>query len=563
MAATETVSCDVLVIGSGAGGLAAAVTAGKLGLDVLVVEKEPWLGGTTALSGGWLWIPCNPLAQRAGIEDSLDAAHCYLKHELGNRYDEGRVTAFLDNGPRMVSFFERETSVKFFLGTTYPDYHPDSPGARVGGRAICAESYDGRELGTRIEEIRPPVPELTLFGIKVGSGTDFRHFANAQRSLRSALYVLRRIAVHLSDIVVHGRDLRLMNGNALIGRLVRSAYDLNIRLWRSCPAQELLHAEGRIIGATALHSGKPARILARRGVILACGGFSRDIDRRQQLLRYDDLDGTQDSLAAPGNTGDGLRMAERIGAALGQSFANAAAWMPISRPPRRDGTLGVYPHSFDRGKPGIIAVGRDGRRFVNESDSYHDVGSAMIRTRRREPAAFLLGDRRAVRRYGFGMAKPFPIPLGPYLRSGYLMRGRTLAEVALKAGIDAAILEDTVTTYNRAASRGEDPDFRRGGNPYNRYNGDPDNTPNPCLAPIEKPPFYVVAIHIGDLSTFCGVKTDNYARVIDQTGAPIIGLYACGADMESIFGGNYPGPGINIGPAMTFGYVAALHLSHR
>jgi succinate dehydrogenase/fumarate reductase flavoprotein subunit len=563
MAAAETVSCDVLVIGSGAGGLAAAVTAGKLGLDVLVVEKEPWLGGTTALSGGWLWIPCNPLAQRAGVEDSLDAARNYLSHELGNRYDESRVSAFLENGPRMVSFFERETSVKFFLGATYPDYHPDAPGGRSGGRGICAESYDGRELRARIEEIRPPVPELTLFGIKVGAGTDFRHFANAQRSLRSALYVLGRIAVHLRDVVIHGRDLRLMNGNALIGRLVRSAYDLNIRLWRSCPAQELLRADERIVGAMVLRKGKQTQILARRGVILACGGFSKDAGRRQQLLGHYDLGGTQDSLAAPGNTGDGLRMAERVGASLSQTVANAAAWMPVSRPPRRDGSLGVYPHSFDRGKPGIIAVGRDGRRFVNESNSYHDVGAAMISAGRREPAAFLLGDHRSVRRYGLGMAKPFPIPLGSYLRSGYLIRGRTLAEVALKAGIDAVSLEDTVRAYNRAASRGEDPDFKRGGNAYNRYNGDADHAPNPCLAPIEKPPFYIVAIHVGDLSTFSGVKIDNYARVLDQKGAPIAGLYACGADTESIFGGNYPGPGINIGPAMTFGYIAALHLAGR
>lgn len=561
MDATETVSCDLLVIGSGAGGLAAAIAARKLGLEVLLVEKEKWIGGTTALSGGWLWVPGNPLAQRAGSGDSLDEARRYLRHELGPRYDTPRIEAFLKSGPEMVAFLERETEVRFLLGDSYPDYHPDAPGARQGGRALCPLPFDGRALGDRLRQIRPPVRELTLFGLKVGSGPDFRHFANAQRSLKSALYVAGRIVAHCRDVVRYGRDVLLMSGNALVGRLAKTAFDLGVPIWLSSPAAELVKEGGRVAGADILREGRRVRVLARRGVISAAGGFSHDPARRARLFAHVAAGATHLTLAAPGNTGDGLRMAESVGAAIEESYPNAASWMPLSRVPYRDGSFGIYPHSFERGKPGIIAVTEDGTRFANESNSYHDFVAALCRKEagKKEIAAFLVCDRRFIKRYGLGIAKPFPVPLSPYLRSGYLKHGATLGDLARDCGIDAEGLAGTVAEFNRHAREGSDPVFARGVNAYNFYQGDADNKPNPCLAPIEQPPFYAVRIHPGDLGTLDGIRTDEFARALDGEGNVIPGLYAVGTDMASIFAGSYPGPGINLGPAMTFAYIAARH----
>ena len=560
--ADET-SYDLVVVGSGAAGMAAAIAARKFGLDVLVIEKEPWIGGTTAVSGGWLWIPCNPLAQRAGIVDSVDAARAYLQHELGNRYDEARISAFLRTGPEMVDFFERETAVRFLLGP-YPDYRPEAPGSTATGRAICAEPFDGRLLGRRLNEVRPPVRELTLFGIKVGSGPDFRHFANAQRSFRSAAYVAGRVAIHLRDVLLYGRDVKLMSGNALIGRLLKTADDLGIPIWRCCGASALIRDGGRVTGVEAVRDGHRLRILARRGVALTAGGFSHDRRRRDRLFRHLLPGQTDLSLSASGNTGDGADLAEAAGATFDDSYASPAAWMPVSRVPYADGSQGVYPHSFDRGKPGAVAVTAEGRRFVNESNSYHDVGGAIaaLGDGIREASAWLICDSDFIRRYGLGMAKPFPVPLRPYLKTGYLKRGATIEALAAAAGIDAANLHATVETFNAGAIQGTDPQFRRGENVYNRYNGDDRyGTPNPCLAPIRRPPFYAVKIYAGDLNTFMGIRTDATGRALAADGRPVPGLYVAGADMASLFAGHYPGPGTNLGPAMTFGYLIAKHIA--
>ena len=375
----DSVSCDALVIGSGAGGLAAAVTAGKLGLETIVVEKDQWFGGTTALSGGWLWVPCNPLAVRSGVQDSLDRVRAYLQNELGERYDVERIEAFLKNAPGMVEFFHTQTDVRFVCGTAYPDYHPDIPGALPGGRAVYAEPYDGLQLGNRLSELRPQVPEMTLFGLKVGTGPDFAHFFKARRSPRSALYVAGRILSHLRDVVVHGRDVRLMNGNALIGRLATSAFKANVRVWVSTPATGLLFERGRVVGATIRRDAGEVKIFARRGVVCAAGGFPRDPIRRDFFYPHKPTPTSHLSLTVAGDTGDGLRIAESVGAAIENRCTSPAAWMPVSRVPRSDGTFGVYPHSFDRGKPGVIAVTARGDRFVNESNSYHDVGEGMLR----------------------------------------------------------------------------------------------------------------------------------------------------------------------------------------
>jgi succinate dehydrogenase/fumarate reductase flavoprotein subunit len=265
----------------------------------------------------------------------------------------------------------------------------------------------------------------------------------------------------------------------------------------------------------------------------------------------------------PGNTGDGLRLAESAGGRIEDGLPNAAAWVPVSLTTRKDGSQGVMPHFIDRAKPGVIAVTRDGRRFANEGNSYHDFVQEMMKQAQpgEEIAAFLICDHRALRKYGLGCVPPFPMPIGRYLSTGYLKRGATLAELAVQAGIDANALEATVAQFNASAVEGRDPAFGKGSRAYNRYQGDALHGPNPCVAPIEDGPFYAIKLMIGDLGTYAGIKTDEHARALDAEGRPIPGLYAAGNDMASIMGGNYPGAGITLGPALTFGYIAGKHLA--
>lgn len=560
--AAETVTCDLVVAGSGAGGLAAALTARKHGLEVIVAEKEPMFGGTTALSGGFLWVPNNPVNQAAGAQDTVEAARAYLRHEAGNHFDAPRVDAFLRQGPRMVAFMHEHTEVRFAPSLAFSDYHPSAPGGTPGGRSIVAEPVDGRLLGEDLPKLRPPRPELTLYGLPIGSGNELWHFYRATRHLSSAVYVAKRLVRHGLDLALHQRAMTLTNGNALAGRLFRSARDMGVRVWLDSPVKRLLQGEsGRITGALVQTPRGLRRVMARRGVVLACGGFPQDLARRQALYRHPAADTEHRSAASPGNTGDGIRLGEAVGGRAVEDYPNAAAWAPTSLVPRDDGSKGPFPHFVDRGKPGVIAVLRSGRRFVNEANSYHDFVQAMIAASPPdEPAeAFLVTDHRTIRRYGLGHVKPAPLPLGPSIRSGYVIRGETLRELAGKAGIAADALEQTVAAWNADVARGEDRAFGKGSTAYNRFHGDPEIKPNPCLAPIANGPFYALQVIPGDIGTFAGLRTDEHACVLDEAGAPIPGLYAAGNDMASIMGGNYPGGGITLGPAMTFGYIAGLH----
>jgi succinate dehydrogenase/fumarate reductase flavoprotein subunit len=539
--------CDVLVAGSGAGGLAAAVTAAKLGLHVVVVEKEPYFGGTTALSGGWLWVPNHPLQASIGVTDSIEAAATYLLHEAGEKFDAARVDAFLRHAPRMVEFFMRETAVRFDASATFSDYHPDAPGALPGGRSIVARAFDGRQLGGHLAQLRPPLPQLTVFGIMIGSGVELMHFMRWSKSLRSAAFVARRLLGHGAARALHGRGVRLTNGSALAGRLLKSALDAGVTLLSNAPVSQLSLSSGRVVGAKV--NGRDVR--ARKGTVLACGGFPRDAERTARLFPHRE----HYSPAPPGNTGDGLHLAEAAGALIDESLPNAAAWVPVSQVPG----LGVFPHFIDRAKPGVIAVTRHGRRFVNEGNSYHDFVQALLRAG--ETSAWLITDHRALRAYGLGFVKPRPMPLRPHLKSGYLLSAGSPEALAAKAGIDVLGFERALQKYNEAAKSGSDPDFRKGENAYNRFYGDPDIRPNPCVAPIVVAPLYAVKVLIGDLGTYAGIATDGNAQVLDRDRKPIPGLYAAGNDALSIMGGAYPGPGITLGPAMTFGWLAARHIA--
>jgi succinate dehydrogenase/fumarate reductase flavoprotein subunit len=306
------------------------------------------------------------------------------------------------------------------------------------------------------------------------------------------------------------------------------------------------------------------KVLAGKGVVLAAGGFPHDVVRKKALFPHAPSGNEHVSPAPPGNTGDGLRLGEAVGAEVDTSLPNAAAWVPISRPVWADGTRGTFPHFVDRSKPGVIAVTRSGRRFVNEADSYHDFCQAMYRRCKEEGGeicAFFIADHRTFRKYGLGFAKPTPVPYASQLKSGYLKRGATIRELALEVGADPVRLEDTVARFNADARKGDDPEFGRGSTSYNRSLGDPAHKPNPCVAPVEQGPFFAVKLVIGDLGTFAGLRCNEYAQVLDEGRRPISGLYAVGNDAASIMGGNYPGGGITLGPAITFGYIAARHLS--
>jgi succinate dehydrogenase/fumarate reductase flavoprotein subunit len=553
----EATACDVLVIGSGAAGLTTAITAHHFGADVLVVEKASTFGGTTARSGDWLWVPGNPLALRSGVDDPLEDAKTYIQHAAGNHFDEARVNAFLDNAGAMVSFLETNSEVKFNFGKNYPDYHPDHPGGAEEGRSIHPQPFDGRKLGSSLATLAQPMPESTFVGMGLNSGPDLKHFLNATKSLRSAIFVASRILAHGRDVMMHGRGVRLVNGNALAARLLKTALDRGISLWSSSRAVKLLKENGRVAGAIVEKDGKAVRIDARHGIVFAAGGFPQDADRTRRHFRHLHADTAHASLAPEGNTGDALRMAEDVNAAVDDSFSNAAAWVPVSLITRKDGSVGRFFHLIDRAKPGVIAVTRDGRRFTNESENYHDFVRAMIDAcaGHDEVSAFMICDHRTIRRYGLGAARPSPLPIFPYLRSGYLKTGRTIRELASSAGIDPETLERTIEEVNRDAGDGHDRAFNRGATSYQRLLGDEDVAPNPCIGEIAVAPFYAVKIIPGDIATYHGLVTDERTRVLDSGRKPIPGLFAVGNDAASIFGGSYPGAGATLGPAMTFGYI--------
>lgn len=561
MTGVDTICCDLLVVGSGASGFAAAVTAAHHGLKVVLVEKDGVFGGATAWSGGWMWVPGNPLARRAGIDEDPQQPRTYLKNELGRHYQAPRIDAFLDHCGPMVAFFEQHTALQFADGNAIPDIHGRVPGAATEGHQVIAAPLDGRELGPLIRRLRTTMRETAFMGMPIMAGADLRAFLTMTRSFTSLRHVARRFGRHLLDLAQHGRAMQLVNGVALIGRLAKSADRLGVRLIESAPAKRLIVDGGRVHGAVVATAGGDIEIRATQGVVLAAGGFPHDVTRRKALFPRTPTGEEHLALPPASCSGDGIALGLAAGAVLATDLASPVAWAPVSRVPHADGSTGHFPHIIDRAKPGLIGVLADGKRFVNEADGYFDYTAAMVAAvPEGEPVvSWLICDHRFQRRYGLGHAKPFPLPLGPYLRSGYLKRGASIEALAAACGIAPGALAETVRHFNDHARLGEDPDFGRGSTPYNRKQGDPLHGPNPCVAPIEHAPFYAVKVEPGSFGTFAGLKTDAQARVLDGEGRPIAGLYAVGADMASVMGGHYPSGGINLGPAMTFGYIAGRH----
>jgi succinate dehydrogenase/fumarate reductase flavoprotein subunit len=554
--ALKNTSCDLVVVGSGAGGLATAITAKKAGLDVVVIEKAPVFGGTTAFSGGILWIPQN------GVHDTPDQAEearQYLEVEGGNFFNGDAVDAYLKYGPEMVAFFQKNTEVQF-VPAMHPDYHPELPGGVDLGRSISAKPYDASRLGKNLSRLRPPLATITFIGMMFNSGNaDLKHFFNATRSIRSAAYVANRLASHMKDLVVYRRGVSVTSGNALVARLAKSAFDLDIPILTDTPATGLLREDGKVVG---VKSGSHA-FHAARGVVLATGGFPHDADLVAEIYPHRRRNAAHHSPTPDDNTGDGIRLARGVGGAFEPRFRNAASWMPVSLVPRRNGSFGVFPHLVDRYKPGMIAVLKSGKRFCNESNSYHDFGAALIEATEQndEATCWLICNRATLRKYGLGYAKPAPVPTAPYVSNGYLKTGDTLDALAEATGIDATTLKSTVAAFDAGAAHGEDPEFGRGSTSFNRYLGDAQHQPNPNVGPVGEGPYYALQLYMGDLGTFDGLRTTVTGEVLNNEGAPIPGLYAVGNDRDSIMGGAYPGGGITLGPAMTFGYVTARHIA--
>lgn len=560
---SDTVECDVLVAGSGASGFATALTARHHGLSVVLAEKEAVFGGSTAYSAGVVWIPANGHAAAQGLADSPDAALTYLQNEVGSRLRPDVARAYVDNAAAALDFFERETQVRYALMPTWADYHPGLPGAVDGGRSLLPVPFDGRKLGSDFDRLRPPMKTMMIFGGMMVARDDLPHLFNFTRSLRSFVYVSGLVLRYLVDRVSYSRGTRVANGNALVARLMRSALDAGIEPWANAPLEDLIVEDGRVVGAMLRRDGCAVSVRARRGVVLACGGFPANVELQRRLYGHVRDGKFHRTLAPETNLGDGIRAAERAGGVFHDDVHHAAAWTPISLLPQPDGSAYPFPHFIDRGKPGFIAVNRKGRRFVNEALSYHDFVPAMVETCRGDERieVFLICDHAAIRRFGLGACPPAPLSLAPFLKSGYLTRGATLAELATRIGVDAKGLEDTVARYNPPATKGEDPEFGKGGDAYQRFNGAIGHAPNPCVAPIDTPPYYAVRLLCGDIGTFAGIRTDAAARVLDREGRPIDGLSAVGNDMASLMGGTYPGAGITIGPALTFGYLVGRRLA--
>ncbi len=552
---------DVLVCGSGLGGLTAALVARLGGLEVLLCEKSDAIGGTTAMSGGTVWVPGNRHSERAGHRDSVDDARRYLDAEIG---DEGREMreAFLSAGAEALDYLEQNSEVKFHVnGAPYPDYHLDTPGAALGWRALTALPFDGRKLGHDFAMLRPPMREFVIWGGMMAPREQLAYALKPFSSLRAMRISLPLAIRYATDRLRHARGTALHIGNALVARYVFSLRRAGADIWTRAPVLQLLQEKGNLRGAVIGHDGQRRLVRARRAVVLSTGGFAASAEWRKKLFREFFA---EHFLTFEGNTGDGLALALGIGAAIDEHHESPAFWQPASILRRRDGSTAIYSHIRDRAKPGLIAVNSAGRRFTNEADSYHDFALAMFRSHRQTPTipAALVCDSTFLTDYGIGLIRPAE-NLKPYLESGYLIGAASLAELARKLGIEGTALEQTVAEHNRFARAGLDQAFGKGSTAFNLQYADARNRPNPCLRPIEHPPFYAVKVFPAPSGTSIGLRTDPDARVLDRQGHAIAGLYAVGNDMSSIMQGFYAGPGINLGPGLVFGYRAAQHVQRN
>jgi hypothetical protein len=553
---------DVVVIGAGAAGMSAALFSAILGAKTLLVEKTGFVGGTSALSAGSIWIPNTRHASALGATDSAANVEKYLQQIVGNHADVALRAAFLKAGPAAVEVLENHSEVKLRAYVRHPDYRSELEGAALAGRALEPHPFDGRLLGEAFKLVRPPLPEFTLLGGMMVDRTDIGHLLSSTRSVRSLWHAIKLLARHALDKASHGRGTRLVMGNALVGRLLYSLMRQDVDIVTGASLAKIIREPGGPVTAARLSSeGVSREIGVNAALILAGGGFNHHASRRPAAL------GTEAgwSSVAPGSSGDAQDKALEIGARLSERDVSAAFWAPASIRRRRDGSQAVFPHFvLDRAKPGTLVVDSTGHRFVNEAISYHPFALEMLAREKSAIPAFLIADAVAVRNYGLGMVRPGGWGTKAAVADGYLSAADTIEQLALQLNIDPGQLRETVDRMNLYAQTGRDPEFGRGSTVYQHHNGDASaGGANPNLGRISTAPFYAVRLYPSDIGTSSGLVTDEVARVLDAGNQPIAGLYACGNEMQSVMGGTYPGPGITLGPAIAFAYIAAADAAKR
>ena len=545
---------DILVVGSGAGGLLSALVAAENGASALVIEKEAQWGGTSATSGAGIWIPASDQAREAGFHDKTDDAFTYVRALSADNVPDANIRAFVDNAAPMLRWMGEHTDITY-CSFPYPDYHAENPGGSpTGYRTHMPLPLDGRALGKDVETLRFASPAASLFGYLNW------HFDETYILLFRAKgwwwHLAKSLARYWFDWPFRfksRKDRRLTLGNALAGGLRMALNRNNVPVWLESPMIELVEEKGAVTGALVKHKGKTLRIRARKGVVLAAGGFDKN-----PAMRKDYAPLYQTALysgGTGGNTGDAITAGQAVGADVMNMHSAWAA--PVFYIPGEDrGRL----CTIERALPGCLMVNQQGERYLNEAASYHIVGQKMARRQAEHgdasPSWFVF-DHTYRHKYPVGPL----LPLVPdWAQNGMvktvLKKGRTIAELAADMGVDAPALEATIARFNSHAESGVDPDFQRGEAAYDKMYGDPSVTPNPCLKPLEKGPFYAMPIYPGDIGTNGGLRTDEKARVLDGKGKPIAGLYAVGNNAASAMGESYPGAGVTIGPALTFGYVA-------
>ena len=536
---------DFLVVGSGGGGMAAALAAADAGLSVLVVEKGGKFGGSTAISGGGIWIPNNPTLVRAGAADDPESVLRYLRAITAGRVGEARLRAYVDNGPPLTELLERSRWLRFYWVKGYADYHPELDGGRPLGRTIEALPFDTRKLGENEKYQRPNSLKGPL-GLWVTS-RDYHDLAMVKRTWAGRRASLRA-AWRVSSNLVRRRHMAT-GGRALVARLRMALADAGVPVWLRSPMRELIaDPTGRVTGAVLERDGAQVRVQARHGVLLASGGFDHDPQLRAEYLPAGAREDA--SAGAKENVGDGIRAGLALGAAV--DLMDDAWWMPSVRHPAGP----VIPLVSERCIPPSVIVDGSGRRFTNESAPYVNFVHEQL-AGDHLPAWFVM-DAKARARYPFAQVLPgAPFPKAFY-DAGIVHRADTLAALAAAIGVPADTLAATVERFNDFARAGVDADFGRGDSAYDRYYGDP-TLPNPNLDVIGKAPFYAIALVTGDLGTKGGLVCDEHSRVLRADGTVIDGLYATGNTSASVMGNEYAGAGATIGPAMVFGYVAARH----
>ncbi|MGH3948719.1 MAG: 3-oxosteroid 1-dehydrogenase [Pseudonocardiaceae bacterium] len=541
---------DVIVVGSGAAGMTAALAAAQRGLSVVIVEKAATFGGSTARSGGGVWIPGNEALEKAGIADAPEDARAYLDHIIGGHVSPERIATYLERGPEVVSFLQRVTPLRLQWVPNYSDYYPEAPGGRVHGRSVEPRPFNGTLLGDELANLEPDYGKAPLN--VVVTQADYRWLNLLARHPRGPVRVLWVGARWLRAKLL--RQRLLGRGQALAAAMRVGLQRAGVPIWLETPLVELREYDRRVTGVVVRRCGVERTLTARRGVVLASGGFEHNETMRKQYQR--EPIGTEWTVGAKANTGDGIRAGQALGAAV--DFMDDAWWGP-SIPL----TGGPWFCLAERSLPGSIMVNDRGDRFVNESAPYVEATHAMYGGENGQGdgpgeniPTWIIFDQRYRNRYMFAGVGPRRQLPGRWYKAGVVQRATTISELAERIEIPADKLTATVERFNAYARNGRDQDFDRGESKYDHYYGDPRNRPNPSLAPLEVAPFYAVTMVPGDLGTKGGLRTDAHGRVLREDGSEIAGLYAAGNAGAPVMGHTYAGPGATIGPAMVFGYLA-------